>query len=809
MENSDYEAKHNILVRELAPECTLFLKRDGSFPLSAPCRVALFGNGARDTLRGGTGSGDVNSRNSVSIEEGLAEGGFEVTSKKWLDAYSELKAERRKAWLKELRRGVKGIRGIAVLMGAIMPEPDYDLPIDYDGDAAIYVLSRISGEGSDRKPVRGDIKLTETEVRDILALNSRFDRFLLVLNVGGPVDLSEIMEVRNILLLSQVGALAGNILSDIILGISCPSGKLTTTWSSVDDYQNIGDFGDKDETHYKEGIYVGYRYFDSIGRKPLFPFGFGLSYTRFGIECKGFSVDGTVVNVTAKVENLGSFKGKEVVQLYVSIPSGRLDQPYQILAAFTKTRSLDKGECTDVNVSFDLADIASYNSSKESYILEKGDYVLRLGNSSQSNSVIGIVSISGDATVRKARNVLGDSGFEDWRPASVPAVEILDGTPVIDVDASVFETVVTRYDREYEIDPFIHGLSDEELCHINIGRYSKGPLSVIGNASRKVAGAAGDFTDVLVPKGFPQITMADGPAGLRLNRKYFIDKDGSAVGIGNDAIQILADFIPGFLIKLISLMGKKPKRNQPVHEQYCTMIPIGTAVAQSFDVELARKLGDMIGSEMDRFRVDIWLAPALNIHRDIRCGRNFEYYSEDPLLSGKIAAAITAGVQSHPGRSVTVKHYAANNQETNRYGSNSNVSERAMRDIYLKGFGIVVRESDPKYVMTSYNLLNGVHTAEHRGLIENVRRDEYGFDGVVMTDWIVGGMQGMGKYGGPVSTNIAKAGGDVMMPGSENDYKTLLEGLRNGSVSRKQLEINATRMYRLARMLAEAQRSLD
>lgn len=806
MKINDYEVKHNILVRELAPECTLFLKRDGSFPVRKPCKVALFGNGARNTLRGGTGSGDVNSRFSVSIEEGLKEGGFEITTAKWLDAYSELKAEKKKAWIKELRKNAKGIRGIASLMGSVMAEPEYELPMNYEGDIAIYVLSRISGEGSDRKPIRGDVKLSETEVRDILALNAKFDKFLLVLNVGGVVDLSEVMDVRNILLLSQVGALAGNILSDIILGVSTPSGKLTTTWASYEDYQEIGDFGGQDETFYKEGIYVGYRYFDSVGKKPLFPFGFGLSYTEFGIECKALTVDGTVVNVKAAVENKGSFKGKEVVQLYVSVPSGRLDQPYQALAAFAKTKCLEKGECGSVDLSFDLTSIASYDSSREAYILEKGDYIIRLGNSSRDNSVIGVVSINEEVIVRNAKNVLGDCGFVDWRPESVTGTEIPDGTPVVNVDAKAFKTIQTIYDEGYEVDPFIHGISDEELCHVNIGRYNKGPLSVIGNASKKVAGAAGDFTDVLVSKGFPQITMADGPAGLRLNREYFIDKDGCAIGLGNDAIQILADFIPGFVIKLLSLTGKKPKKNQPIYEQYCTMIPIGTAIAQSFDVELARKLGDLVGSEMDRFKVDIWLAPALNIHRDIRCGRNFEYYSEDPLLSGVIAAAITQGVQAHPGRAVTIKHYAVNNQETNRYGSNSHVSERALRDVYLKGFGIAVRESDPKYVMTSYNLLNGIHTAEHRGLIENVLRDEYGFDGVVMTDWMIGGMQGAGKYGPPVSTNIANAGGDVMMPGSENDYKTLLEALKSGSITREQLEINATRMYRLACELNKAQK---
>ncbi len=793
---NDYEIQHNSLVRGLAPECTLFLKSDGSFPLGKPCRVALFGSGARRTIRGGTGSGEVNSRESIDIESGLKEGGFEITTGKWLEEYTSLKDERRRAWIKAKKKEGKGIRAIANLMGAVMLEPDYDLPVNYDGDIAIYVLSRISGEGSDRTNERGDVRLTETEVRDIRLLNSKFDKFLLVLNVGGVVDLSEVMDTRNILLLSQLGALSGNILSDLLLGVSYPSGKLTTTWAGCEDYPSLDDFGDIDETLYREGIYVGYRFFDTMGKKPLFPFGFGLSYTRFDLALDKVELKGSLVCAKVKVTNKGGFKGREVVQLYLSSPFGRLGQPYQALAAFKKTRELDPGKSEVLSISFDMTNFASYDSSNEAYILEKGNYIIRIGNSSRDTFVAGVVDLDDEVTVRKARNVFGDCGFIDWLPDERKEETVPEKVAVLKMEASSIRTTETVYGREYEIDPLVKGLTDEELCHVNIGRYGKGLLSIIGNASKKVAGAAGDFTDALEGKGIRTITTADGPAGLRLSRKYFIDK-GSVVSVGNDALAILADFIPGFVFKLINMLGKKPKKNQTVLEQYCTMIPIGTAVAQSFNVDLARAFGDMVGSEMERFKVDIWLAPALNIHRDIRCGRNFEYMSEDPLVSGAIAAALTEGVQSHPGRAVTIKHYAVNNQENNRYGSNSRVSERALREIYLKGFGIAVRDSQPKCVMTSYNLLNGTHTSEHKGLVEDVLRSEYGFGGVVMTDWIIGAMTGAGKYGPPSSCKIAMAGGDVMMPGSENDYNALLAGLKSGAVSRTQLEINATRMCRL------------
>ena len=237
--------------------------------------------------------------------------------------------------------------------------------------------------------------------------------------------------------------------------------------------------------------------------------------------------------------------------------------------------------------------------------------------------------------------------------------------------------------------------------------------------------------------------------------------------------------------------------------QYCTAIPIGTAIAQSWDLSLAEACGDLVGDEMRRFGIHLWLAPALNIHRDVRCGRNFEYFSEDPLISGKFAAAITRGVQKHPGRAVTIKHYAANNQETNRYFNNSRVSERALREIYLKGFEICVRESQPKTLMTSYNLLNGIHTSERQGLIERILRQEFGFTGVVMTDWIIGMLKPPkgSLYKAPRADRIAAAGNDLTMPGGTDDVKAILSGLENGTVTEARLRINVSRVIRLAKEL--------
>lgn len=784
-------------VRKLAAECTLFLKKDGSFPLDKPCSVALFGNGARNTIRGGTGSGDVYSSKVVNIEDGLKTAGFTVTTDYWMTRYGLIRRKTRDEWMRRSKKEAKGISGLAALMGAVIPEPEYGLSTDYPGDICIYVLSRISGEGNDRKAERGDILLTETEVRDINALNARFERFMLVLNTGGPVDLSEVQGAGNILQFSQLGPLSGDILADIILGKSIPSGKLATTWAAWGDYCDIGEFGDPDDTRYLEGVYVGYRYFDSVGKKPLYPFGYGLTFTDFACSRPSVKVKGTEVTVGVTVKNKGNYPGREVIQVYVSVPEGKLDQPYQTLAAFGKTGMIEAGGSEKISLSFDLKELASYDEGSASYILEAGDYIVLAGSSSADTKTAAVLQLPETVTVLKAKNVLGDCGFRDWKPDKKLRPEA-GGAKSIGLDPSAFESGTVSYELAEDSDPFIEGLSDEELCYICIGDFSSSQFSIIGEASSTVAGAAGDFTTRLTGKGFPVIVTSDGPAGLRLEREYYIDEKGIH-NVNNDSIEAFSEVLPGFLYRVLT-RPKKIKPDTNIYEQNCTMLPSASAVAQSFDTSLAERLCAIVSEEMEEYGVDFWLAPALNIHRDIRCGRNFEYYSEDPLVSGKMAAAAVRGAQSREGRWATIKHFAANNQETNRYSNNSLVSERAMRDIYLRGFGICIRETQPGSVMTSYNLLNGVHTASHRGLIRDVLRCEFGFKGIVMSDWIVRMNMSGGKYELPLSYEIAAAGGDVMMPGSKGDWKTLIKGLKSGKVSRRQLEINAGRMYSFAKL---------
>ena len=810
MELFDYEKEHIGLLRDSLAECTLFLRQNGAFPLEAPGRIAAYGNGVRHTVKGGTGSGEVNSRYSVNVEQGLKGAGFTITTGRWLDAFDQVEQDAQKAFVKEIKERAKKKHTMAILegMGAVMPQPEYDLPLDGEGDTAIYVLSRISGEGNDREPIPGDIRLTDSEAKTILALDAKYEKFMLVLNVGGVVDLTPVKEVSNILVLSQLGVETGSVLADILLGRANPSGKLTTTWASWEDYCREGEFGDINDTRYKEGIYVGYRYFDTVGKKPLFPFGYGLSYTSFDIAVTGAAAEGDTIRIKAAVSNTGARAGREVVQVYVSAPAGRLDKPYQDLAAFAKTDLLEPGASQELTISFSLRDCASYDAQKESYVLEAGSYVVRVGDSSDHTQPAALVDLDGEAVVTKARNCLGKTDFEDWKPSGseTAAAEELSDITRISVAAADIETVTVSYDQEREIDPRVKDLTVEELAYLNVGAFNPkaGALSVIGNAATNVAGAAGETTGILKEKGFPVLVMSDGPAGLRLAKEFYRDEKG-AHGIGSSMVpESFLPFLPAparFIMNLIGGSGK-PKKGQKVEYQYATAIPIGTAIAQSFNLPLAESYGSIVGDEMERFGVHLWLAPALNIHRDIRCGRNFEYYSEDPLISGKTAAAITRGVQRHPGCGTTIKHYAANNQEKNRYCNNSIVSERAMREIYLKGFGICVRESQPHALMTSYNLLNGVHTSEHRGLIEDILRCEYGFKGIVMTDWIVDMAQDkQSLHRMPIAAEIAKAGGDLVMPGSKGDFDSIVKAAKSGELELRQLQINSTRVLRKAEEL--------
>ena len=806
-EIQNFEKEHLDALRALAPECVVLLKKNGDFPLSAPCTVALYGSGARETIKGGSGSGDVNVRHAVTVEEGLENAGFTVTGKAWMDGYKAAKLAAAKEFLHEITEQAKAAGKPAILfaMGKTPPEPHYSLPIDGEGEVCVYVLGRNSGEGSDRTACEGDLRLTADETRDILLCAEKYEKFLLVLNVGGPVDLSPVLDrVENILLLSQLGTVTGDAFADVLLGKAYPSGKLTTTWAKAEDYPTIGDFAQIDDTCYREGVFVGYRYFDASGVKPLFPFGFGLGYTDFSVKTKEFYVESNTVTVSAEVTNTGCFAGKETVQLYYSAPDGKLCKPRRELGAYIKTRELLPGESETVTLKLPIENMASWDEEADAWLLEKGEYVISVGKEQ-----LGIVALDADVMTQRLRRAGGHADFEDWKPETNQAIK--KSLPHILIHAETLAGL-GHYDRDRIAGeklprPDLSGFTDRELALVCVGKHAEGQGSsfFVGNAASRLAGGAGESAHFVSEKGFGSIIMADGPAGLRIATRY-LECEGGQEGLDNGSFDSIMDILPPELQQLIRLrqaQSAEKAKTQTVLYHYASAIPIGTALSQAWNPEIPEKCGDIVGREMELFGANVWLAPALNIHRSPLCGRNFEYYSEDPLISGKTAAAVTRGVQKHPKCAVTIKHFACNNQETNRFGSNSVVSQRALREIYLKGFEICVKEAAPKALMSSYNLLNGIHTANRRDLLTDVLRGEWGFEGVVMTDWgTTNDKFNSGVHGASSSALCVKAGNDMIMPGGTDDVDGILAGLQNGEITRTELEECAGRVLALSKRLS-------
>ena len=803
----EFEKEHLATLRSLAPECMVLLKKNGDFPLSSPGEIALYGAGARETIKGGTGSGDVNVRHTVNVEEGLENAGFTVTTKAWMDGYKAIRDESIKGFYEGIAQEAKelGKSVFLVGMGRTPPEPRYALPLDGKGEVCVYVLARNSGEGADRPGNEGDYLLTEDEKRDILRCAEQYKKFLLVLNVGGPVDISPVLDkVENVLLLSQLGSVTGDAFADVLLGKAAPSGKLTTTWARAEDLPSIGDFAQRDDTRYREGVFVGYRYYDAAPVKPLFPFGYGLSYTEFETDCTGFAVENGIVTVEVTVRNTGLFPGKETAQLYYSAPAGKLTKPLRELGAYAKTRELAPGESETLALKLPLENMASWDAENDCWLLERGEYLFSLGN-----TAIGIVSLDGDAASATLSHSGGEADFDDWQPRIVR--EIPKSLPCIQVSADALG-LIGHYDRE-RIDRKHIGLedlsafSDRELATICAGKHSdaEGMAAIIGNSASRLAGGAGETASLVTEKGYGAIVMADGPAGLRLATRYMETEDGQE-GLDSDAFDSILNILPPEIQQLIRMklrQNEEKAKSHTVLYHYASAIPIGTALAQAWNPAVVEACGDLVGEEMELFGANVWLAPALNIHRSPLCGRNFEYYSEDPLLSGKTAAAMTRGVQKHEKCVVTIKHFACNNQETNRYGSNSIVSQRALREIYLKGFEICVKEAAPKALMTSYNLLGGIHTANRGDLITTILRGEWGFEGIVMTDWgTTNDKFNLGIHGASSPALCVKAGNDLIMSGTKEDVDGILAGLKDGTITRAELEACAGRILALSKELS-------
>ncbi len=790
-EITEREYENLKIAYQAALEGIVLLKNDGALPVSAP-KVALYGPGASMTIKGGTGSGEVNERHSVTILEGLTDRGFQISTRKWIEDYERGYADALAAYKVEKKKRVNLLKLDSIMdmlfdnfrtpCGRPITMQDVQ---DSDTDTCIYVLSRQAGEGGDRKMEEGDFLLTQEERTAISFCAEHYARFILVINCGSAIDmgfLEEIPGINAVIYLCQLGTEGGHAFADVVNGAASPSGKLSDTW--VKRYTDIpyGDQysylnGNLEEEIYQEGIYVGYRYFDSFGVEPAFPFGFGLSYADFTIHSAGVTLEGTKVTVKAEVFNqspqsYSTYYGKEVVQLYVSPPEGQLHKAYQSLAAFAKTGTLKPGWKETVELQFDLRSLASYRESDACFVLEQGEYILRLGNSSRDTVPVAVVALERDVIVSRNQNICTPlQPIEELRAPARAAEDIPAGIPRLVLDADSVKTLEFSYETPAECDDpkvqkILDGLSLKEMVDIVVGNGMFG-----GETRFNLPGSVGNTTSKFWDRGLANVALCDGPAGLRIQKRSTVDKKGKVkpVDMALSIFEAFPDFIKKFMV------GDPDK--DTVLYQYTTAFPVANALAQTWNQELMYQVGNAIYREMKEYGCTYWLAPAVNIHRNPLCGRNFEYFSEDPVLTGKMAAAITRGVQQEDGFYVTVKHFACNNQEDNRNKVSSNLSERALREIYLRGFEIAVREGGAKGIMTSYNRINGVYAANCHDICTKALRCEWGFQGVVMTDWF------STNKGLANNALCMSAGNDLIMPGGGSFKKEILAGVKSGLIT--------------------------
>lgn len=779
--------KDNLQVAyQAACEGMVLLKNDGALPFKTK-KIALYGPGASMTIKGGTGSGEVNERHSVTILEGLEDRGFEIATLDWIRDFENRYQEARAAYQEEKKKRVNVLK-VGSIMNMLMDDfraplgrEITDAEVDAAGtDSCIYVISRQAGEGGDRKAEPGDFLLTEEEISAIRFCAQKFAHFLLVINCGSAIDMAfaeQIPEINAILYLCQLGTECGHAFADVVSGAVSPSGKLSDTWAReysdlpfAMEYSYLN--GNLQDEYYREGIYVGYRYFDSFGVEPAYPFGFGLSYTDFAMHSAGIAVQSTQVTVKATVTNSGNcYAGKEVVQLYISAPNGSLFKEYQSLAAFAKTKLLQPGERETVELNFDLRSLASYRESDACYVLEAGNYILRLGNSSRNTMAVGVLSVGEEIVVSKHTHICPAlKPIEELQREPFAFEEISDGLPHIEIDVTSFDTIIHSYGdsavcEEPCVQEFLSTLSLKDMVDIVVGA---GMFA--SDAGFQLPGSVGNTTAKFWDRGLANVALCDGPAGLRIQKRSALNKKGKIkpIDLALSVFEAFPDFVK-------NMMTGDPEKDTVLY-QYTTAFPVANALAQTWNTELMYQIGTAIYREMKEYGCTYWLAPAINIHRNPLCGRNFEYFSEDPYLTGTMAAAITRGVQQEEGFYVTVKHFACNNQEENRNAVSSNLSERALREIYLRGFEICVRQGGAKGIMTSYNKINGIYAPNSHDICTKALRNEWGFDGVVMTDWF-------STNKGLASSAIAmKAGNDLIMPGTGYNKKEILQGVKTGLI---------------------------
>ena len=688
--------------RRAGAEGTVLLKNDGVLPLSKTGSTAFFGRVQRDYFYVGYGSGgDVNPDYLVSPMDALeARGDI---------AYDKALADRYRLWCQANVPPVMDWAQWPTCHPEMALSEEVVRAAAQRNDAAVVILGRAMGEAMDNRPEPGGYYLTEAEKALLAQVTAAFRKVCVVVDAGNIMDLSWVEEypIGALVYAFQGGMESGNALIDVLYGDAQPGGRLTDTVPRhYEDAPTYGHFGGRDFNEYREDIYVGYRYYETFAQdKVLYPFGFGLSYTSFQVESAAAAWH-TSWDLRIQVTNTGSRPGRQVVQVYVEAPQGKLGKAARVLADYWKTPELAPGQSAAVSLWIDLESLASFDDSgvtghPYAYVLEAGAYWLYVGTDVRSAGLAGRLFVEEQVLTAQLESQCSPTqdfprlhpreeggrlvpGFEPVpRAESRRKDQVLENLPEpipFTGDLGISFRDVCK--GTHGMDDFIAQLTAEELNALCKGEgQMDSPLGTKGNA-----GMLGGTTQSLRDKGLPTLTTTDGPSGIRLCC-------------------------------------------------YTALLPCGTALASSWDVKAVEALGHLFGQEMVRKGSDILLGPGLNIHRDPLCGRNFEYYSEDPLLSGTVAAAMVRGIQSVPGRSACVKHFACNNQEENRNRNDSRLSQRALREIYLRGFEICLRDAAPLCLMTSYNQINGIWGHYQYELVTGILRREWGYDGLVMTDW--------------------------------------------------------------------------
>lgn len=748
---------------KMVSEGIVMLKNENNaLPLDTNKEVAVFGRIQFHYYKSGTGSGGmVNVTKVVNILDGLIDNGVKV-NEKLLDTYRK--------WDKEnpfdLGEGWGG-----------EPWSQKEMPLD-EGlvketakscETAIVIIGRTAGEEQDNRLEAGSYLLSDDEIAMLTVVRENFKKVVLLLNVGNIIDMTDINRIAPdaVLYVWQGGMTGGKGTADVLTGKVSPSGKLPDTIAyKASDYHSDANFGrEKNRDIYAEDIYVGYRYFETFAKeKVLYPFGFGLSYTEFEIKTVKAEITEGAVKLSVLVKNIGSYKGKEVIEVYCEAPQGKLGKAARVLCGFEKTRELAPQEEQVVEIAVDISKLASYDDSgvtgnKSCYVLEAGEYKFYVGSDVRSAEYACSFEQGEDlVTERLIQSLAPVESFERIKPVCEGGAFSIgrEAVPVSEVDESARRLEKLPKEIAYTgdkgiklwdvkngkntMDEFIAQLSDYDLSCIIRGEGMGSPRVTAGTAS-----AFGGVSENLNGFGIPAGCCSDGPSGMRLD-------------CGTKAFSL----------------------------------PNGTMIASSFNKELTSELFTFMGLEMAANKVDCLLGPGMNIHRHPLNGRNFEYFSEDPFLTGKMAAAELKGMAG-AGVTGTIKHFCANNRETNRHFIDSVVSERAIREIYLKGFEIAVKEGGASSVMTTYGRVNGLWTAGNFDLNTVILREEWGFKGFTMTDWWAN-INVRGKE--PDKTDfaaMARAQNDVYMvcpDGEKNDDNTLA-ALENGGIERCELQRNA------------------